>query len=279
MYKQRLGAINLVCDDSQDIELFDWTTVTADAAESARTESRRFERLCSSHEQTVTGLNNQLQDLIQAKKQQEADLFNKFKQLLNSKKARIRQLMRALSEAEKDDNDGIGEQPFFSADFIKAQTLLEHAVRKPSSTMKKTKKVSMTAKRKAASNPPRDVAEDGSNSSRQSLSSGSDDDKAPNRLDTPERDDEDEEESGADESKSQLPSIRQPQKSEKTGGERMDEDVVDKSPPPRRQLPFTEKTDDGGKDDLGKNYNDNAGRSSPKPCSDHDESDETDDEL
>lgn len=57
-------------------------------------------------QKTLDKLNIQLQELVEAKKQHEDELLEKFRHLLNSKKAKIRDQMRLLSTAKVDQATG-----------------------------------------------------------------------------------------------------------------------------------------------------------------------------
>lgn len=57
-------------------------------------------------EETITKLNTQLEDLVQAKNDHDDQLVAKFVQLLNEKKLKIRNQQRLLASANIDTNKG-----------------------------------------------------------------------------------------------------------------------------------------------------------------------------
>ncbi|KAJ5556922.1 hypothetical protein N7494_000837 [Penicillium frequentans] len=99
---QRLGAIILKQNDEQAIELFEWSGLAA--ARAGELESQVID-LTDRHRaavDTVQKLKEQLEELIGAKFQHEAQLMANFVQLLNEKKLKIRNQQRLLACATAD---------------------------------------------------------------------------------------------------------------------------------------------------------------------------------
>ncbi|KPM37210.1 hypothetical protein AK830_g9339 [Neonectria ditissima] len=94
---QRLGAITLKHDAEQDIELFEWCGAAVEA--SAGSKQAVVDLTAQSHasEAAVAQLRSQLEELIQAKDEDEAALLRKFRDLLNEKKVKIREQQRVLA--------------------------------------------------------------------------------------------------------------------------------------------------------------------------------------
>ncbi|TLS23206.1 uncharacterized protein PpBr36_06287 [Pyricularia pennisetigena] len=88
---QRLGLINLQEDESEAVELFDWCGLALEFTNNARTELASAKAKAEECEQAVSELTKQLEELVQAKAEHEAALLNKFRLLLNEKKAKIRE--------------------------------------------------------------------------------------------------------------------------------------------------------------------------------------------
>ncbi|KAI9784081.1 MAG: hypothetical protein M1816_001053 [Peltula sp. TS41687] len=107
---QRLGTISLQQDDTQEIELFDWTGLSAQAAITAEDEKRSLETRLEARDEAIKQLNKQLEDLIKAKAEHENALLEKFSELLNSKKLKIRDQQRLLSGSKVDAGKGKHEQ-------------------------------------------------------------------------------------------------------------------------------------------------------------------------
>ncbi|KAI8623518.1 hypothetical protein F5Y19DRAFT_370941 [Xylariaceae sp. FL1651] len=99
---QRLGSIKLDENDNSEISPFDWC-VSAIASRTKVTEelaaaTAKIEAL----ENSVNELKAQLDDFIKTKEEDEAQLLEKFRDLLNSKKVKIRQQQRLLAAAKVD---------------------------------------------------------------------------------------------------------------------------------------------------------------------------------
>lgn len=104
--KQRLGTISLQQDKAQEIELFDWTGLAARAASAAEERERCLLERLDRQAEAVKQLREQLEQLLRAKEQHENSLLEKFRELLNSKKLKIRDQQRLLNSAEIDEDKG-----------------------------------------------------------------------------------------------------------------------------------------------------------------------------
>ncbi|KAL1867185.1 hypothetical protein Plec18167_008726 [Paecilomyces lecythidis] len=96
---QRLGSISLKQDDEQAIELFEWTAITASAADALETQLASLRARYRTAEDTISKLNSQLEELVRAKSEHEDQLIAKCVQLLNEKKLKIRNQQRLLATA------------------------------------------------------------------------------------------------------------------------------------------------------------------------------------
>lgn len=106
---------------NETIELFDWCAISVDALtqiqESATESAGKF----SGMQASVDDLKSQLDELIQAKQEDEVALLQKFRDLLNEKKVKIRQQQkiimelsvntRGASEESKSENEQPGSKP------------------------------------------------------------------------------------------------------------------------------------------------------------------------
>ena len=99
---QRLGSITLAQDDDEEIELFQWTSISAQSAADAVTTISTLHSKLAEQQETIAKLNVQLDDLIKAKQEHEDILLQKFTELLNSKKLKIRDQQRLLAGARVD---------------------------------------------------------------------------------------------------------------------------------------------------------------------------------
>ncbi|KAL8965786.1 MAG: hypothetical protein Q9197_006330 [Variospora fuerteventurae] len=99
---QKLGELSLPADPDTNINLFDWTSTATARAETAQAEADDLQRQLTTQTATVKQLQQQLEELIQAKKDHEDTLLQKFCILLNEKKAKIRDQQRILATAKPD---------------------------------------------------------------------------------------------------------------------------------------------------------------------------------
>lgn len=84
------------------MQLFEWTGLAAAGADELRNELDGFQAAVKAHQGTVEKLTAQLDDLVKAKKEHENELLQKFAELLNTKKLKIRDQQRLLATAKID---------------------------------------------------------------------------------------------------------------------------------------------------------------------------------
>ena len=113
---QRLGEITLQALDDEEasdrVELLDWLAIAVDRSTALE---RKIETLGSKYEEqgnTIQKLNQQLDELVQAKKEHEALLLEKFQALLNAKKLKIRDQQRIIASAKVDPQTGVNVSVF-----------------------------------------------------------------------------------------------------------------------------------------------------------------------
>ncbi|GAB7345195.1 hypothetical protein MBLNU457_3575t1 [Dothideomycetes sp. NU457] len=99
---QRIATITLQQNDDVEIELFEWTAQAAASYDTARSTLSDLQASMKEQQLTVERLNSQLDDLVKAKKEHESQLIQKFAELLNAKKLKIRDQQRLLSNASID---------------------------------------------------------------------------------------------------------------------------------------------------------------------------------
>ncbi|KAF9883036.1 hypothetical protein FE257_004319 [Aspergillus nanangensis] len=100
---QRLGSVSLRQDDEQAIQLFEWTGMAVSKAESMKGQFASLLCRYRDAEDTISRLNKQLEEFIRAKNQHEEQLMADFAQLLNEKKLKIRNQQRLLASASLDE--------------------------------------------------------------------------------------------------------------------------------------------------------------------------------
>lgn len=99
---QRLGFIILKQDDEQAIELFEWSYLAVARADALQGQVSSLTDRYRAAENTIQKLNAQLEELLDAKNQHEAQLMHHFVQLLNEKKLKIRNQQRLLAASTAD---------------------------------------------------------------------------------------------------------------------------------------------------------------------------------
>ncbi len=104
--KQKLGTITLKRNDDLLIEFFEWTTLACRSATEAGSKITELQAKFDAQQDSVNKLNAQLRDLTQAKQTQEIEMLEKFRQLLNAKKVKIRDQQRLLASAKVDPKQG-----------------------------------------------------------------------------------------------------------------------------------------------------------------------------
>ncbi len=93
---QRLGEITLVKDEAQEVDAIAWASTAVLRCMDLEKEAEELKRKYEDQRSTIRDLQQQLEDLIEAKKQHENALLEKFRDLLNAKKLKIRDQQRLL---------------------------------------------------------------------------------------------------------------------------------------------------------------------------------------
>ena len=100
---QRLGSIRLDEDtEREEVSGFEWADAAVANADALRSELETLQASVASQKDDVAKLNQQLDDLVKAKKEHEDELLQKFAALLNAKKLKIRDQQRLLNGAQID---------------------------------------------------------------------------------------------------------------------------------------------------------------------------------
>ena len=98
---QKLGSIGLK-ETTDEIQLFDWASQAVDQQTSIANEVATLRTKAEIDKATVSALQAQLADLVQAKADHEEQLISKFALLLNEKKVAIRNQQRLVGTAKVD---------------------------------------------------------------------------------------------------------------------------------------------------------------------------------
>ena len=100
--QQRLGSLVLQQDDDQEIELFEWTGLAAEAVTLKEKMVEEARVLSSNYQETAFKLQQQIDDFITSRGHHERQMLEQFRLLLNAKKLKIRDQQRLLAGAKVD---------------------------------------------------------------------------------------------------------------------------------------------------------------------------------
>lgn len=89
-------------DDDLTIDPLAWAATAASANAELLTQQARLEAHVDSYEVQISKMRDQLEELTEAKNELERKLLEKFRELLNEKKLKIRDQQRLLSGAKID---------------------------------------------------------------------------------------------------------------------------------------------------------------------------------
>ena len=98
---QRLGSVKLE-EESLEVSAFDWVDTAVSISDDLRSQLETLQASVSEQREQVVKLTKQLDELVQAKREHEEELLNKFMPLLNAKKLKIRDQQRLLAGAKID---------------------------------------------------------------------------------------------------------------------------------------------------------------------------------
>ncbi|KAH8888379.1 hypothetical protein GQ53DRAFT_264429 [Thozetella sp. PMI_491] len=94
---QKLGTLTLKRKDNEAIDTLDWCSEAVLSREKAKAELALAAAKASELESVVSELKEQLEELIRAKRTDEAETLEKFRDLLNEKKIKIREQQQLLA--------------------------------------------------------------------------------------------------------------------------------------------------------------------------------------
>ncbi|KAL8755482.1 MAG: hypothetical protein Q9184_004790 [Pyrenodesmia sp. 2 TL-2023] len=246
---QKLGDLSLSKDPDAGISLFDWTNTAVAHAQVLQSEARSMQQKLAEQTQAAKRLNEQLEELIQAKKEHEDLLLQRCAILINEKKKKIREQQCLLATAKV----SISKLKAVQAKAQRANAL--HRGPEPS----------RAGKRKAARAPVASSDEDDGFEDKDVKTEEREDEGRDSEEVTPQHSDLDETEDEAD--GSDLDSVPAPQMAKgkimeglqadrsqgQDGGSHGDEDA---EIPPRRDLPFRKGDDEKPDADDGEKEQD-----------------------
>ncbi|KID75862.1 uncharacterized protein G6M90_00g049330 [Metarhizium brunneum] len=100
---QRLGAITLTHDGGEAIELFEWCATSVDAVTQTNAAASASDARVRDLQTAVGELKSQLDELVAAKQEDEVVLLQKFRDLLNEKKVKIREQQKIITDLSAND--------------------------------------------------------------------------------------------------------------------------------------------------------------------------------
>lgn len=245
---QRLGTLSLKYDEDEDIQLFEWCSTSVAAREAAKADLTSATARAEELESAVTELKNQLEELILAKQSDESVMLEKFRDLLNEKKVKIREQQRILASGNA------GPAPAAPAAQVKVEAEDEEIA---ASSSRRAPKPSRPSKRKAAQavEPEDDDAESDNAAEKMDVDKNQAEDDSEEEQTTDsdatgsEPDDDADDDEPPRSGKGQMPSRKKPSPeatrsrrqapaSAKTAGPSKKAADPPQAPPPKRSLPF-----------------------------------------
>ncbi|SPO05746.1 uncharacterized protein DNG_08433 [Cephalotrichum gorgonifer] len=226
---KHLGDVTLRYKEEEPIDVVEWCSSSVLAHEETRASLARESDRAAKQEKEIENLQSQLNEFIEAKKADEAGLMEKFRDLLNEKKVKIREQQRLLASAplghvEKQEQDvaasGVGGSD------IKIEEEEEEGVRGHKALP------SRRSKRKTVA-PEEDSSDDAFETMEVDEEKGVQRDSEDNQTtDTGSDGDVTASEDDSDGPSAATKVVASESKAEKEGGKRIE------APPPPRELPF-----------------------------------------
>jgi len=99
---QRLGEIALAKNDDHELDTLTWLSTSIARSSTLETQMAEIQRRADDQQATIAKLTQQLDELVAAKAAHEGALLEKFCELLNAKKMKIRDQQRLLAGARVD---------------------------------------------------------------------------------------------------------------------------------------------------------------------------------
>ncbi|KAI7234387.1 hypothetical protein KC330_g4875 [Hortaea werneckii] len=227
---QRLGSLSIAQDDeAEEVSPFDWCFTAVGQTDDLRLQLENLQASVSSHSNQVAKLNQQLEDLVKAKKDHEDELLKKFAALLNTKKLKIRDQQRLLAGAKIPKDAAEAVRDARNSDVASGRRAIRARLHK----------------RKANSSAEPESAD------ADTASENEDDDALRDQKQTPQQTDEETQDEGSEDGFDAPPPPSQSRKHGNNGEERdakidtaksQGGEKDDSIPPPRRELPFQKKS-------------------------------------
>ena len=237
---QKLGEIGFKKDEGQEIDSVSWAATAVQRATLLQDEVQDLARKYSEQNKRIEKLNQQLEEFIEAKKAHEDSLLEKFRELLNTKKLKIRDQQRLLAGAKVDSKQA-------------AKVKLSRTAAKS-----RTPVASRASKRKANGAASASASEE--DGLERMPAKQKQEDELSEQTNTPEHSDqdvtEDEDDDDLDSASrsNNLPDRSNVVENGRTsgGGGGKEDEMQFETPPPARELPFEKPGSGGGKAEASK---------------------------
>ncbi|KAK1847535.1 mitotic apparatus protein p62-like protein [Colletotrichum chrysophilum] len=230
-FTQRLGAIELSHSPRELIELYDWCGLSAQTAGDAKEALAAATAKASKLEESVRELKAHLDELIAAKEAHEAELLEKFRDLLNEKKVKIRQQQKLLASAAP----GKPAAPSVKEDPTQEQTSRGSGARRAAGKSRPTK-------RKVAPPPVQEDESASEEFERMDLDANA---KRPAELSDQEQNTTEDDDATAsedeDEEPAAVPPVKRAPSKQPAPVKETPKPAAKDVPPPKRELPFARK--------------------------------------
>ncbi|PON20521.1 hypothetical protein TGAM01_v210623 [Trichoderma gamsii] len=225
---QRLGSIELKHDEDEGIALFDWCAESVDALIQSNAALAEAAAHAKELETTVKELKSQLDELLTSKQDDETALLQKFRDLLNEKKVKIREQQKVIAAGSFPNSQSASQRVSQTLDPQPSRTpapsrpgkrkvqAAASSLNEPENTEMDVDKIKAEPEDSEPENTPEDTADDTASGDSDEDDNGNEDDDGGNVS-----------KRGAD--GSSKPAPKAPQKK------------ANEQPPPPRSLPFTKK--------------------------------------
>ncbi len=258
---QKLGEIQLKQDEKEEIDSISWCGTAVQRGNDLEAEVQDLTNKYEEQGKTIEKLNQQLEDLIEAKKSHENALLEKFRELLNAKKLKIRDQQRLLAGAKVD--------PTHAAKIQYARSAPKTHTPTASRASKRKAKGDATASESSEEDSfePKAVAQ------KDEVNGSEEADNTPEASDDATEDESDDDLDSAPRP-SIFPTKTKAREDEQGGDQKMQTDEL----PPTRQLPFEKSDAGGGREQVSQPTGEDRSTLNQEAGNEDDETDD-DDEL
>lgn len=258
---QKLGEIELKQNDREEIDPFVWCGTAVQRGIDLEAEVQDLTAKYEEQSKTMEKLNQQLEDLVVAKRSHEGALLEKFRELLNTKKLKVRDQQRLLAGAKVDPKQAAKVQNARSASTSHKPTASRGGKRKAKGDVMVSE-----SSEEDSFEPKVATQKDGTD--------GSEGANTPTASDDTTEDDSDDDLDSAPQS-NKLPDRTKDGEDKTVGNEEMEIDEL----PPKRELPFGKSDVRGGKESVTAAAEVTTSNLDQEAGNDDDETTDDDDEL